>query len=216
MERLRPLTKIYAILFILVAVSNFVYAYEAKSLMVMIFGILHVMCGVLLLLLRKAQTLLAEIIFMGLGVLLATFGAPSNFSAGGCVAYSMSDDFKRNKNIAKLIILGVAIYFRTLFFEMSNSQIISFVVMNYAWIIIHYYKFHHGNTYRYSIKDDQTSQIIQLLAEGHTVKEISDRIYLTTAAINKRISRLAKDRGCKTTYQLLLSLNGQPDKKVTK
>jgi DNA-binding NarL/FixJ family response regulator len=51
--------------------------------------------------------------------------------------------------------------------------------------------------------DEKNQQILKLLSEGNTIKEIAGKIYLSRDGINYRLRELKDKTGCKSNPQLV-------------
>ena len=95
------------------------------------------------------------------------------------------------------------------FFGFSGNQLMA-LIMGYGYVLIIYYilihpkkKIQSGPEIIYTELEQEDIQILQYLYEGYSIKEISDRIYITPGAINKRMSRAKETMNAKTRDHLL-------------
>lgn len=119
----------------------------------------------------------------------------------------------RNKaiNIIILFVLSIiAIAAKAMFLDFSIGNTLNIFVAYSAMFIIYYIlihpknKIHSGPEIICTELEQEDIQILQYLSEGLSIKEISDKIYISPGAINKRIGRAKETMQAKSREHLLI------------
>lgn len=94
-----------------------------------------------------------------------------------------------------------------IFTGFSTIQVLNLII-GYAYCVGIYYILIHPKPDKVPSKiDDVSWRIIEMRINGLEIKEIADKIYLSTDAVNKRIKRMRHKFNCKNREQLIYKLS---------
>jgi len=218
MERINNLSKINigALLFVSLMNALSIFIRGADLVYILTFVLPYFVVAVIIYLCRKFQKHINIywLVVLGIGIIFG--GQAGNFSGAILFVYAIHLDPGKNKTIFKLSLMAVSIAVKTLLIEINPIQTINLLFAHFLCYAYYYVLFTERKIITIPEIEDQTEQIIDYLTEGYTIKEIAVKTCLTSAAVNKRISRLRDKENCKTTCQLIykLSKSGQKHKQI--
>jgi DNA-binding CsgD family transcriptional regulator len=171
---------------------------------------------IILLVIRKAQSKINTHLMLFLGLIVTLVGNAGNFSGAIFIVYAIHLDPGRNKTIAKLGLLAIAITCKSLIMDIHTIQIVSLLFINMLCYGYYYVLFTEKKIITITEIEDQTEQIMQYVIDGKRNKEIAAMTFMSEAAVQKRIKRLMIKENCETLPQLVFKLYGnrQQGKKI--
>ena len=143
----------------------------------------------------------------GLGTILGN--EPGNYSGSAFLIFAIFIFNSNKANIIISILATFAIAAKNIFMNYTISDTLNLFIVYIAIFIIYYILIHpkkkiqSGPEIICTELEQEDIQILQYLYEGFSIKEISDRIYITPGAINKRMSRAKETMNAKTRDHLL-------------
>ena len=145
-------------------------------------------------------------LYAGMSVLaLLTTSESGNLTGIIFLLFSLFVFQSLRTNIIILIITSIAILSK-IFMGYTAMEIIG-TFLGYAYCILIYYILIHPKQPKITNSmDDVDRQILELKISGHSTKEIADKIYLSSDAINKRMKRACEKYECGNTEQLVFTL----------
>lgn len=149
-----------------------------------------------------------SILFFVCSILSIIFGNCGNLTGAIflCFAFYIIKKKKIINIVICMIILTILIKF--IIEKYTLAQMMNYIIIFIAIILIYFDLIHPKkiiNTCVIKI-DEIDSQIIEFLIKGLKNKEISDKVYLSSNAVTKRIEKLRKKYNCYNNEQLIYQL----------
>lgn len=216
MESLNNISKVNILLILFIVIQNTIISI-VDDIFYIVYLFPFIISIILLFVIRKKPEILNSYILFFFAVIQSFLGERGNFGGVIFLIFSIKLYGSRNQNIIRIGIIIIIIGLKSVFLNMSVLAVINLIFLYSGSLVLYHILFYDKKKFNIEI-DDQTEQIIFWLVRGYEIKEIAEKIYMSSAAVSKRIQRLKEKCGCKTVYELiyLLSLSGQHYKKWTK
>jgi len=208
-ERLNNITKINILSLGFMTVMNLlsIFIRGADLSYIFLYIVPFIIAIIILFSMRKYQKQINAWFLTLCGFIISLLGSEGNFSGAIFIVFAFHVDPGRNKTIIRIFLVTVCLALKTLIIPITSIQVINLLFIYYISFGYYYFLFTEKRVQTISEIEDQMEQIIGLLMQGFTIKEISVKTFMTIAAVNKRINRLRDKEGCKTNYQLIYKLS---------
>jgi hypothetical protein len=138
------------------------------------------------------------------GIVIILTGSKGNLSGATLVIFSI---YIFNTFTSNMILLGLcmaAIAFRYIFMDWTASDALA-IFVGHAFIFSIYFLLIHPKQPQKSVisrVDDVTIGIVQYLHDGMRIKDIAEKVYLSTDAVYHRLRRARQRYGCDSNIKL--------------